>query len=67
MKMSEYYPDYKPTNEQHFNNMVNQFRKAPDKELMNDLVILWMFDMTVDRQDIVVALGRVEKERGWTK
>lgn len=63
--MSEYYAGYQPKNEQHFRNMLDQFRKAPDKRAMESVEVLWILSPDVDRQDILVALGRVERERGF--
>ena len=63
--MSEYYADYVPKNAGHFRDMLDQFRKAPTKEAMENIEMLWILDSGVDRQDILIALGRVEREKGW--
>ena len=60
-----YYADYVPKNERHFLDMLDQFRKARNKDDLMNLEMLWIFSPDVDRQDILVALGRVERERGW--
>lgn len=63
--MSVYYAGFMPKNERHFRDMLDQFRKAPDKDAMKAVEILWILSRDVDRQDILVALGRVERERGF--
>lgn len=61
--MSEYYAGYQPKNEQHFRDMLDQFRKAPNSRAMKNVKVLWILSPDVDRQDILVAFGRVERER----
>ena len=65
--MGFYYQTYVPKNERHFNNMLRQFRLCQNKKELADIEILWVFDLSVNRQDIIVALGRVEREKGWNK
>lgn len=60
-----YYADYQPKNERHFRDMLDQFRKADNQRALGDVEVLWILSPDVDRQDILVALGRVERERGW--
>ena len=60
-----YYPEYEPKNAQHFRDMLDQFRKAPDLYAMESIEVLWVLSPDVDRQDILVAHGRVIRERGW--
>ena len=63
--MTTYYADYEPKNPRHFRDMLDQFRKAPDQRALESVEILWVLSRNVDRQDILVALGRVERERGF--
>lgn len=58
-----YYPEYVPKNANHFEAMLKQFRGAPTEQLRNDLLLCWLFDSTVAREDILVAVGRVEREK----
>lgn len=60
-----YYADYEPRNASHFRDMLNQFRKAPTQRDMEMMLLLWIWSPSVAREDIVVAHGRVERERGW--
>jgi len=60
-----YYDNYVPKNKRHFDNMLIQFRKAENEKSLRDIEIMWIMDFAVDRQDILVALGRVERERGF--
>ncbi len=63
--MSQYYPDYVPANESHFRDMLDQFRKAKVRggnDEIGKMSVLWMLDGSVARQDILVAIGRAERE-----
>lgn len=60
--MTEYYPGYVAKNAYHFRDMLDQFRKAPTKEDRDAVAAMWVMDRGVDRQDILVALGRIERE-----
>lgn len=55
-----YYPEYQPKNPQHFQDMLHQFTSNPEARGL--FVALWTLDPAVDRQDIVVALGRAERD-----
>lgn len=60
-----YYADYSPRDEQRFNSMLIVFRGAENKEQLGQLAGMYVFDLSYHREDIVVAIGRVEHERGW--
>ena len=60
-----YYPNYSPKSERHFTEMLAQFRTAQTRGDLRTIGALWILSLDVDRQDIVVALGRVEREKGW--
>lgn len=62
MNAVTYYPEYVPKNQRHFADMLDQFRRAGTKEAREFVATMWTLDRTVDRQDIVVALGRIERE-----
>ena len=63
--VGEYYPDYRPKNVQHFQAMLTQFRGCRSQDEMDLFAFMWVCDPEVDRQDIVVAIGRVEREARW--
>lgn len=60
-----YYPDYKPKDATKFSQMEKMFGAAETAESLKSLSLLFVFDASYDRQDILVAMGRVERERGW--
>jgi len=62
---STYYPEYKPRNPDKFAAMEKLLGSANDVEALGRLVLLYVFDMSYDREDILVALTRVERARGW--
>lgn len=60
-----YYSSYIPKNEVHFESMMKSFRATENVDQLRVACGLCVFDMSIDRQDILVALGRVERERDW--
>jgi hypothetical protein len=60
-----YYPEYEPTDPDKFAAMELLLGTATDVAMLRQLVLLYTFDMSYDRGDILVALGRVEHARGW--
>ena len=62
---STYYPEYKPKNADKFAAMEKLLGTAKDVQALRQLVLLYTFDASYAREDILVALGRVEKARGW--
>ena len=65
MSATNYYPDYVPGDATHFRDMLDQFGKAQNKRDLDGLAVLWTLSRDVSRQDIVVALCRIEREKGW--
>jgi hypothetical protein len=60
-----YYPDYKPHNAEKFAELEREFGVANTVEALRFRVTLYTFDMSYPREDIMVALGRVERAKGW--
>ena len=60
-----YYPEYEPTDPDKFAAMEKLLGTATDVAMLRQLVLLYTFDMSYDRGDILVALGRSEYARGW--
>lgn len=60
-----YYPNYTPIDAEKFSQMVKIFESAPTKESLASLSLIFMIDLSYDRQDLLVAMGRVEQARGW--
>jgi len=60
-----YYPNYVPKNEQRFGMMLKAFGNAESHQMLKDMSILYILDLSFPREDILVALGRVERARGW--
>jgi len=60
-----YYPEYEPKDVDKFATMEKLLGTATDPAMLRKLVLLYTFDMSYDRGDILVALGRVERARGW--
>jgi hypothetical protein len=60
-----YYSSYIPKDTAQFESMIKIFRAAETVDQLRDACGRCVFDMSIDRQDILVALGRVERERNW--
>jgi hypothetical protein len=60
-----YYSSYIPKDTAQFESMMKIFRAAETVDQLRDACGRCVFDVSIDRQDILVALGRVERERGW--
>lgn len=60
-----YYPDYKPKNAEKFSQMEKMFSHADSADALKQVSMLFVLDMSFDREDIMVALGRVERAKGW--
>lgn len=61
-----YYPDYKPKNAEKFSQMEKMLGRADSADSLKQLSMLFVLDMSFDREDIMVAIGRVERANGWT-
>ena len=60
-----YYPEYKPKNADKFAAMEKFLGSSSDVGTLRQMVLLYMLDLSYDREDILVALTRVERARGW--
>jgi hypothetical protein len=63
---TSYYPDYKPKNAEKFSQMEKMLSNAENVTALKQLSLMFIFDMSFDREDIMVAIGRVERANGWT-
>lgn len=64
--MTAYYPDYKPKDAEKFSQMEKMLSHAENVTALKQLSMMFIFDMSYDREDIMVAIGRVERANGWT-
>ena len=60
-----YYPEYKPKDADKFAAMAKLLSTATSPSMLSQLVLLYLFDMAYDREDLLVALGRAEHACGW--
>lgn len=64
--MAEYYPNYEPENLGKFEQVLNAFKGAETSDELRMLTVAFTLDLSYPRQDIYVALRKVERERGWS-
>ena len=62
---SAYYASHVPKSQWHFDAMLQNFRNCATKDEFEAMRLVYILDMDYDRQDLLVAAGRVERERGW--
>lgn len=60
-----YYPEYEPKDAWRFAAMLKIFGEAETHKVLKDMTMLYILDMSYAREDILVALGRIEREKGW--
>jgi hypothetical protein len=60
-----YYPDYRPHNAENFAELEREFNVANTVEALRFRVTLYTLSPEYHREDIVVALGRAERAKGW--
>lgn len=60
--MIVYYPEYQPKVPHRFDRMVHAFQWAETKDLLKTLSLMYLMDASYDRQDLLVALTRRERE-----
>lgn len=65
MTAPAYYPEYKPKDAGKFAAMEKLLGSATNLETFRQLVLLYTFDLSYDREDLLVVLTRIERERGW--
>lgn len=65
--VAEYYPNYEPEDRDKFEKVLSAFKGAETPVELEALTVAFVFDMSFPRQDIYVALRKVERERGWIK
>ena len=63
--MAEYASGYVPGDSDAFERMLTVFRTCETLEELRATTVVYTLDLNYPRQDIVVALGRVEREKGW--
>lgn len=63
--MTTYYPDHVPKDQERFDRMSQVFRQCATVDEFRKWIFLYTMDASYDRQDLLVALGRVEREKGW--
>lgn len=61
-----YYPDYKPKDAEKFSQMEKMLSRAENVTALKQLSMMFILDMSYDREDIMVVIGRVERANGWT-
>lgn len=64
--MAEYAPNYEPENVDKFEQVLRAFKGAETQDELRVLTVAFTLDMSYPRQDIYVALRKVERERGWS-
>jgi hypothetical protein len=62
--MVAYYSNYIPKDQEKFDRMVKFFEQTKDKKDLNTVTLMFIMDMSYDRQDLLVAMGRRERELG---
>jgi len=60
-----YHPEYQPRDARKFEAMSKMFGSATSVDALRQLMMLYFADMSYDRQDLTVALGRAERANGW--
>lgn len=60
-----YYPDYTPHDANKFSQVLKMFSAADDVDSLRQAALLFILDPSFHREDITVAIGRVEREKGW--
>lgn len=58
-------PGYVPEDADAFERMLTVFRGCEAQDELRTWTVVYTLDLSYPRQDIVVALGRVEREKGW--
>jgi hypothetical protein len=63
----DYYAEMSPQakNREQFDRMVTFFRRADTEDDLKKCVMMFVMDMSYQRSDIMLALGIVEREKGW--
>lgn len=61
-----YYPEYIPVDQRRFNEMYKHLSRAENHHQMEEWALLvFMCDLNYAPEDLLVAMGRVERDRGW--
>lgn len=60
-----YHPDYTPKSPEKFAELEREFGVANTIESLRFRVTLYTLDSSYPREDIMVALGRAERAKGW--
>jgi hypothetical protein len=56
---------YQPKNSEKYERMLRFMRSATGPENLNQILLLYLFDLSYDRGDISAALHFVEREKGF--
>lgn len=60
-----YYPEYPPQDADRFAQMLLVFATCQTPEELSQMQMAFILDRSYARQDIVVAEGRIMREKGW--
>jgi hypothetical protein len=60
-----YGDSYKPENQRHYEQMELFFSKCQTRDDLREATMLFVFDLSVPRQDIHVAHKRACLKKGW--
>lgn len=60
-----YYPEYQPKDANRFALMEGVFAVAETEDELRRIELEFILDLSFARQDILVALGRAERAKGW--
>lgn len=63
--MAEYAPDYVPEDLDKFEKVLTVFKGVENADELRMLTVAFTLDLSYPRQDIYVALRKVEREKGW--
>ena len=67
MPIRDHYTEMAPQakNREKFDRMVTFFRNAKTRDDLKTCTMMFVMDMNYERSDIMLALGVVEREKGW--
>ena len=63
--MSEYYENYVPNDKKRFKEMYEDLNKCSTLKAYQTHLSVFLVCLEYDREDLLVAMGRVERENGW--
>ena len=63
--MAEYCPDYVADDQDKFDQMLKMFGSAKDPDELRTVTVMFILDLEYSRKDIMVAVRRTERNKGW--